>query len=226
MTDDRDFDRLVRAWLELGPDEAPDRVVAAVQQAAEVTPQVRRPLRWPTWRVSKMNRISQVAGLAAVLVVVIAGGILLSQRGQPSTGGPATSPSVAPTSTVTPSVSPSPRVSPTAPVASAAIVLQRVDAIACDAIGVDYHGVRIHLRPQSAVPVWAETELGHRLTVGWTAGFTATDGNPPVINGPNGEEVARDLTWIDVPVAAYPRLAGYFVCLAPDAIYVLETDPQ
>ena len=26
MTDERDFDRLARAWLELGPDEAPDRV--------------------------------------------------------------------------------------------------------------------------------------------------------------------------------------------------------
>ena len=32
MTDDRDFDRIARAWLELGPDEAPDRVVAAVRE--------------------------------------------------------------------------------------------------------------------------------------------------------------------------------------------------
>ena len=88
MTSERDFDRLARAWLELGPDEAPDRVVAAVLQAVEDTPQVRRPLRWPTWRSFKMNRISQAAGLAAILVVVIGGGILLSQRNQPAAGGP------------------------------------------------------------------------------------------------------------------------------------------
>jgi hypothetical protein len=30
MTSERDFDRLARAWLEQGPDEAPDRVIAAV----------------------------------------------------------------------------------------------------------------------------------------------------------------------------------------------------
>ena len=48
----------------------------------------------------------------------------------------------------------------------------------------------------------------------------------PTIVGPKGEEVARDGTKIDVPAGAYPRLAGYFVCLAPDAMYILETDPQ
>jgi hypothetical protein len=87
MTDERDFDRLARAWLELGPDEAPDRVVAAVLQAAETTRQVRRPLRWPIWRSFKMNRVFQAAGAVAVLVVVIGGGILLSQRNQPAPGG-------------------------------------------------------------------------------------------------------------------------------------------
>ena len=44
MTTERDFDRLARAWLELAPDEAPDRVIAAVLQAAETTPQMRRRL--------------------------------------------------------------------------------------------------------------------------------------------------------------------------------------
>ena len=50
MTGERDFDRLAQAWLELGPDEAPDRVVAAVLQAAQTTPQARRPIRWPLLR--------------------------------------------------------------------------------------------------------------------------------------------------------------------------------
>ena len=105
MTDERDFDRLARAWLELGSDEAPDRVLAAVLQAVEVTPQVRRPLRWPIWRSFKMNRVSQAAGAVGVLaIVVIGGGLLLNQRDQPAAGGPATTatPSAAPTASPSP----------------------------------------------------------------------------------------------------------------------------
>ena len=40
MTESRNPDRLIRAWLDLMPDEAPDRVVSAVLQAVEATPQV------------------------------------------------------------------------------------------------------------------------------------------------------------------------------------------
>jgi hypothetical protein len=123
----------------------------------------------------------------------------------------------------------------TSPVASAAqsplgsaagIVLQRTGPIGCDAIGVDYKSATIKIDAASDPDVWAETDTGMKITVYWTEGFTATDGNAPVINGPTGEEVARDGTVIDVPAGAYPRLAGYFVCLGPEALYVLETDPQ
>ena len=34
---------------------APDRVLTAVLQAAETTPQVRRRIRWPTWRSFDMT---------------------------------------------------------------------------------------------------------------------------------------------------------------------------
>ena len=50
MTANDDFDRIARAWLDLMPDEAPDRAVHAVLQAVETTPQVRRPWRWLPWR--------------------------------------------------------------------------------------------------------------------------------------------------------------------------------
>jgi YVTN family beta-propeller protein len=84
MTTDRDFDRLARAWLELGPDEAPDRVIAAVLQASEVTPQVRRRFRWPTWRPFQMNRLLLLAGTAVLLVVLIGGGAFFVGSRTPS----------------------------------------------------------------------------------------------------------------------------------------------
>ena len=48
MTSERDFDRLARAWLELGPTRRRIASVAAVLQAAQTTPQARR----PSWRRS------------------------------------------------------------------------------------------------------------------------------------------------------------------------------
>ncbi len=102
MTNERDFDRLAQAWLELGPDEAPDRVVAAVLQAAETTPQVRRPLRRPTWRSFRMNRLA-IAAFVAVLVAVVGGGIMLSRGSESNVGGPVVTP--APTAAPTPAAS-------------------------------------------------------------------------------------------------------------------------
>jgi hypothetical protein len=109
MTTERDFDRLARAWLELGPDEAPDRVVAAVLQAAQTTHQVRRPTRWPSWRSFRMNRIPMALGATAILVAVIGGGILLNQRNQSGVGSGG-----AGASTPSPAASPSHLSSPSA----------------------------------------------------------------------------------------------------------------
>jgi hypothetical protein len=98
MTYERDFDRVARAWLSLGPDEAPDRAVSAVLEAVASTPQVRRPARWPTWRLFDMNRLPILAGATAVVVVIAGGLLLMDRRTDPSIGAPTTSPSVAPSS--------------------------------------------------------------------------------------------------------------------------------
>jgi hypothetical protein len=74
----RDFDRIARAWLELGPNEAPDRPIAAVLQAIETTPQVRRPWRWPVWRSTTMSRITILAVLAGTIALVVGGLVLTS----------------------------------------------------------------------------------------------------------------------------------------------------
>jgi hypothetical protein len=99
MTTERDFDRLARAWLDLGPNEAPDRVVAAVLQAAETTPQVRRPIRWPIRRSFHMTRLPIVATIVATLVVVIGGGMFIIRGNDPSVGVPMVSPSPSPSAT-------------------------------------------------------------------------------------------------------------------------------
>ncbi len=98
MTDERNFDRLARAWLELGPDEAPDRAIAAVLQAADTMPQARRPLRMPLWRSFTMSRTPILAAVVAILVVVVGGGLFLNRSNGPSgIGGPSASPTAAPT---------------------------------------------------------------------------------------------------------------------------------
>ena len=102
MTSERDFDRLARAWLDMGPDEAPDRVIATVLQAAETTPQVRRPIRWPFLKDFQMTRLPIIATFTATLVVVI-GGLLLINR---PTDGVGVGPSASPSPSNIPSASP------------------------------------------------------------------------------------------------------------------------
>ncbi len=93
MTRDRNFERIAQAWLELGPNEAPDRAVSAVLQAVETTPQVRPLSRRLPWRYPTMNR-SPIAAAVAVAVVVVIGGILLMRpSGQSGVGGASPSPS-------------------------------------------------------------------------------------------------------------------------------------
>jgi hypothetical protein len=93
MTSERDFDRLARAWLELGPDEAPDRVVAAVLQAAQTTPQARRPIRWLHLRDDKMTRLPVLATVAATIVIVVGGLLLINRPSDHRVGAPTASPS-------------------------------------------------------------------------------------------------------------------------------------
>jgi hypothetical protein len=92
MTDERNFDRIARAWLDLMPNEAPDRTIAAVLQAVETTPQVRSPLRWLTRRFPNMNRLLMPAAIAAAAVLAVGGGLYLTRSDGPSPGGPSPTP--------------------------------------------------------------------------------------------------------------------------------------
>jgi len=100
MTESRNPDRLIRAWLDLMPSEAPDRVVSDVLQATETTPQLRALPRLGHWRFP-MNRITLIAGVA-ILAILIGGGLLLSAFRGPSVGNPTLAPTVTPAAVVTP----------------------------------------------------------------------------------------------------------------------------
>lgn len=142
---------------------------------------------------------------------------------------PAAAPSVSPAGAPSqPAPSQPSSVAPSPIASSGSVVLERTGPIGCDSIGVDYKSVTINIDAASDPDVWGgtDTESPGKIAVKWTDGFTATGETEIVILGPKGEEVARDGTLVNLPDGANPRLAGYFVCVAPEAIYVLETDPQ
>ncbi|MBI3745247.1 MAG: hypothetical protein HY264_01730 [Chloroflexi bacterium] len=104
MTTNRDPDRILRAWLDLMPDEAPDRVVSAVSQAVETTPQVRRPLDLALRRFPRMNRYL-IAGVMAALLVAAVFAVPTFLKPISGTGGPRPSPTAEPSPSGTPLVS-------------------------------------------------------------------------------------------------------------------------
>jgi hypothetical protein len=94
MNAKRDPDRLITAWLDLMPDEAPDRTIAAVHQAVETTPQARRALGLALWRLPRMNRLI----LAAAVIVAVVGAGMFVLRQSPNVGGPPSPSAGSPTS--------------------------------------------------------------------------------------------------------------------------------
>ena len=74
MTTNRDPDRILRAWLDLMPDEAPDRLVNAVLEVVETTPQQRRPIGLSVWRLIPMPHVASSTarvGLALLLLLAL-----------------------------------------------------------------------------------------------------------------------------------------------------------
>jgi len=107
MTASRDPDRLIRAFLDEGPDQLPDRSYDAVRSHIDRTRQ--RAVIGP-WREPRMSNVMRIAlAAAAVVVVAFAGYNLLPEDRGP--GGPSPSPSPSPTA------APTPTPAPTGPVA-------------------------------------------------------------------------------------------------------------
>ena len=89
MNAPRDPDRRIHAWLELMPDEAPDRVIAAVDQAVERMPQVRQPFGLALWRPANMNNVKYAAAAVAIAIIGVVGLSLGGGKAAPTTGASA-----------------------------------------------------------------------------------------------------------------------------------------
>lgn len=98
--------------------------------------------------------------------------------------------------------------------------------IGCDTIGISYRSVMFEIDPAAFDPVTAITDQGMSLRTYWSPGFVGGPPEDPVVRDPDGQVVAADGDVLPVPGDAYPRLKGYFVCTAPDALYVFLADPS
>jgi hypothetical protein len=144
------------------------------------------------------------------------------------TSGAPTQTAEVPSGTMAPSA-PSTPSGTSAPSASSAttVVLHEAPAnLGCDAIGIDYTSMTFRIDPAAAEQVSAETDTGVTLVTYWAAGFQPGTDTERVVRDPAGKTVVTDGDVLQVPPAAYPRLGGYFVCLAPDKLYVLLADPS
>jgi hypothetical protein len=138
------------------------------------------------------------------------------------TGAPTAAPSTAAPSSAAPSNSAPSSAAPSTP----AIVLREAPAnLGCDTIGIDYQNVTFRIDPAAAEQVSAVTDTGVTLLTYWAAGFEPGTADERLIRDPDGQVVATDGEVLAVPQGAQTRLHGYFVCLAPEALYVLLADP-
>lgn len=90
MSDDRRFERDARAWLEVGPTDAPDRVVQAALIEIDTTSQ-ERDFGVP-WRLPIMPMTSRLAAAAIVVVVAVGVGFVFFRPSASQVGSPSPSP--------------------------------------------------------------------------------------------------------------------------------------
>ena len=103
MTSSNDFDRRLGAWLDEGPERAPDRTIDAARAHAQAHPRRRDPLA--VLRRDPMSGAGFAAGLRPLPLVAVLGLILVAAIGVATVGGFFSGPSVVPPP-VTPTASP------------------------------------------------------------------------------------------------------------------------
>ena len=121
MSTDRDTTGIVRSWLRTDEHESADRVLDAVLDQLDTTPQ--RRAGWPAWRTPTMNKFVTIGlGAAAVVVLLFVGAQLIGTPGG-GTGGQPT-----PSATAEPTPDPTPSSTPWTGIPAGPFVVTRTDA--------------------------------------------------------------------------------------------------
>src|SRR3990172_11227856 len=111
MVDDRSLDRSLeraaRAFIEIGPTQAPEHAVEAALLRVQSTPQ-ERDLAIP-WRTPRMNRLSLAGAAVATIVAIVLGGAYLLNGQRPPDVGAAPPAAPAPTAAPHPPTPTAPR---------------------------------------------------------------------------------------------------------------------
>ena len=87
MSTDRDTTRIVRSWLRTDDHDSADRVLGAVLDRLDTTPQ-RRATPWPVRRLPELNTTAKLALGAAAVVVAALLGVTFLLPGGPNFGAP------------------------------------------------------------------------------------------------------------------------------------------
>jgi hypothetical protein len=101
---DRNVDQLLDAWLDLGPDVAPDRVHSAVALEVRTTRQAFGWSRWASERFPSMNTPVRIAAALAAAAVIAFVGFRYLVPDNTGTTDPTPTPEVSASPTATPSV--------------------------------------------------------------------------------------------------------------------------
>ena len=210
MSTDRDTTRIVRSWLRTDDHESADRVLDAVLDRLDTTPQ-HRATWWPVRRLPEMNNSAKLAlATAAIVVVAIVGAVV---AGMPNVG----SSDPEPTASITPS--PTPVSFFSASVGSIEPGVYAVDALSIPArIAFSLpEGWEKVVSGTNVVVACGGRSAGGTCLGFWIAANVAADpcdpssgrANPPI--GPTVDDLAAGLTAnpaIDVTTPAPVTLSG------------------
>ncbi|MEZ0241468.1 MAG: hypothetical protein ACAH65_11780 [Chloroflexota bacterium] len=211
-----ELDRRIEAWLDEGPDRAPDALLASTMAPIPVMAQRRRSLvalGRLTVRVEALGRLA----VAAALFVAVAGFAAFAIRGGPAGAGP----------TASPSVSPSPSPPAAAPLPSGVSYTNPgpLGAGTGSEIGKPGRYQTLQFRPTLRFTVPAGWSVGSLVNT-FVGGLEDVAGIP-LSNG-DGEIVVTTPTSVDPPApgdAGSPVPADLIAWLAADPQFTIMSGP-
>jgi hypothetical protein len=167
MSPDRDTTRIVRSWLQTDEYESADRVLDAVLDQLDTTPQ-RRSTWWPARRLPQMNTTAKLAIAAAAVIVAAFLGIRFLLPGPNiGTDGP------------TPTLAPSPAAFHSGPLTAGTYVMTPF-------IGVGASGICL---PEAPECVEDPRDDSYSVTFTVPDGYAAAPDGHPLIFGHDGDTI-------------------------------------